>query len=1124
MGSKCKYTRSGIVIAVAMLLSVGVFGQNYHFDGTISRAVLEHYLDRSISMEGLLNGRGDLDDNIRMLDHTGAKFIGRSICLWGGEGKLLANFERARVEVPKVLASDPDRILEACIFEIVTPQVDSVPVPGWAFKAMGLKVEKRNFRYKDMLYVDGRHVGQWGRGGSVPDVSRMETRLWFYFLAASYIDLGFEAIHYGQVELMNHNDPDLNYWSQVFAMARAYGKKRARRHILLCDAHTPGGGFVKDGKLLLDFHAFPLRIMEIADAPATGSAQPAKLQLGFSDGLYRRSKGGLTASGWSCDHLPYLVEFDNYGVSKGPGQAGEGHGGFDWIWGYDEISWFAHQPLQYRKDWLSYAWKWVRDVDSNAHLEMPGSRTETSPLDGQRWYHANNPNPATPDGLGDEEAIREIWLEQRVTDLLSRMNVEEKIRQLDMYWGKEVANMGGHEASSWSEEKTAASLGTTGVGSVHDLYPLTAEITNKIQRYAVEKTRLGIPVLFIEEGLHGYSGLGSTSFPIPLQIAAAWDTTLTYAIGRAIATETRAHGVDMLLGPVLCLPRDPRWGRVEETYGEDTYLDARMGVAMVKGFQGQGVDRPDAVVAEPKHFAVHGIPEAGSNTAPVNIGEREARSSFLYVFEKAVREGGALSMMAAYSELDGIPCVDNGWLLTDVLRKEWGFKGFVLSDLGAIKMSLENHHIASDIPDALSQTLKAGLNMQFYDFPHPDFLTAMKTALANGQLSMEQLDRAVRDVLRVKFMVGLFDHPYTDLSLKSAVFHTPAHQDLALKAAQESIVLLKNEGGLLPLRKGLGSLAVVGPLAVSTYLGGYSNTEGKAVSILDGLKQRAGASLSIRYEKGYSTDSVGGDLLPAALDAVRGADATIVVLGEESAVVGEGKDRAHLQLSDQQMQLVKAVYATGKPVIVLLCNGRPICFNWVAEHIPAIVDTWFSGEKGGLAVADILLGNVNPSGKLPMTFPRSEGQIPFYYNHKPTSGHRYVDEASTPLYPFGHGLSYTRFDYSDLKIVPATIGIGQMAEVQVTVTNSGSVEGTEVAQLYLRDVVSSVTTPGLSLKGFGRVELRPGESRVVHFTLGPDQLALWNREMQHVVEPGEFKVMVGSSSADIRLTDSLWVR
>ena len=719
-------------------------------------------------------------------------------------------------------------------------------------------------------------------------------------------------------------------------------------------------------------------------------------------------------------------------------------------------------------------------------------------------------------------------VERRVEDLLSRMTVEEKIRQLDMYWGKEVADMDGpksdgHEAAAWSEQKTAASLGTGGAGSVHDLYPLTADITNSIQRYAIERTRLGIPVLFIEEGLHGYSGLGSTSFPIPLQLSGAWDTALLYDVGRAIATETRAHGVDMLLAPVLCLPRDPRWGRVEETYGEDTYLDALNGVAMVKGLQGKGVDQPDAVIAEPKHFAVHGIPEAGSNTAPVNIGEREARSSFLYVFEKAVREGGALSMMAAYSELDGIPCVDNKWLLTDVLRKEWGFKGFVLSDLGAIRMSLETHHTAASIPDALAQSLKAGLDMQFYDWPHAQFMQAMKQALQQGLLTTEQLNRAVRDILSVKFLLGLFDHPYTDTTLKARVFHTPDHQDLALRAAAESICLLKNEGGILPLNKNIHNLAVIGPLAASTYPGGYSNPQARAISILDGLRQRAGSSLSIRYEQGYSADSAGHDLLPAALDAVKNADLAIVALGEDPAIVGEGKDRAHLELSEQQMQLIRAVSATGKPVVVLLCNGRPLCIDWVATHVPSIVETWFSGEQGGLAIADVLLGHTNPSGKLPMTFPRSEGQIPFYYNHKPSSGHRYVDEKDTPLFSFGHGLSYTHFDYSDLKVEPATIRIGASADIRVTITNSGSVAGSEVAQLYVRDVVSSVTTPQMALKGFGRVTLGPGESHTVHFHLGPDQLALWNREMKRVVEPGEFKLMVGSSSADIRLTDSLWV-
>ena len=718
----------------------------------------------------------------------------------------------------------------------------------------------------------------------------------------------------------------------------------------------------------------------------------------------------------------------------------------------------------------------------------------------------------------------QLPLDDRIEDLLARMNPVEKIRQLDMYWGKEVANMNGHEAASNADEKLAASLGNTGIGSVHDFYPLSAVLANHIQQYALEKTRLGIPVLFIEEGLHGYSGLGSTTFPIPLELSAAWDTALVHDIGHVIATETRAHGVDMILGPVLCLPRDPRWGRVEETYGEDPYLAARNGVAMVKGMQGGDVSRPDAVVSEPKHFAVHGIPEAGSNTSPVNMGEREARSSFLYVFEKAVREGGALAMMAAYSELDGIPCVDNKWLLTDVLRREWGFKGFVLSDLGAIKMSLENHQVAADTADALAQTLKAGLDMQFYDFPHDAFLRALTRDLDSNALSMKELNRAVRDVLRVKFLLGLFDHPYTDTALTGHVFHTPESQQLALRAAREGIVLLKNETGLLPLRPAIRSLAVIGPLAASRYLGGYSNEAGKAVSILDGLRDRAGNDLTIRYEKGYAPDSAGPELLQRALDLVRHSDAAVVALGEDARVIGEGKDRAHLDLDSQQVQLIRAIRETGKPVVVVLCNGRPICINWVAANIPAIVETWFSGEQGGLAIADVLLGRTNPSGKLPMTFPRSVGQIPFYYNQKPTSRHSYVDEANTPLFPFGHGLSYTTFSYSDLQISPAVIPVDGETTIRITVKNTGTVAGEEVTQLYIRDVIGSVTTPEKSLRGFGRVALQPGESKVLEFTLGPDALSLWNREMKRVVEPGEFRIMVGSSSSDLRQTGSLWVK
>jgi hypothetical protein len=374
--------------------------RDYHLDGPPSRQVLESYLSRAITMEGLLNGRGDLDDNIRMLNHISAKFIGRALCLWGGEANFAANLERARRQVPKVHAADPDMVLQACVFEIVTPQVEQVPVPDWALAALGQPVEKRNFRYADMIYPQGQRR-DWGRNGSVPDVSRMETKLWFYTQAASYIDLGIEAIHFGQVEIMNRNDRDLVHWSLVLALVRDYAAKHARRHTVLCDGHVPSGGLVRDGKLLLDFHSFPLRIMEVPDKPTE-----AILKVGFSDGIYNRSKGGTTCAGWTCEHLPYLVEIDNWGVSRTPGQP---RASGIWIWGYDEITWFAQQSEPYRNDWLRYAWDWTRKTDPACHLEMPGSRTLRSPLDGKRWYYANTPSAATPEGFNQEETIREIW-------------------------------------------------------------------------------------------------------------------------------------------------------------------------------------------------------------------------------------------------------------------------------------------------------------------------------------------------------------------------------------------------------------------------------------------------------------------------------------------------------------------------------------------------------------------------------------------------------------------------------------------------------------------------------------------------------------------------------------------
>ena len=399
----------GLVVAGCLFARTSAFADEtnsaahpggFQFDGKISRQVLENYLSRSITMEGLLNGRGDLKDNIRMLKSIGAKYVGRALCLWGAENDFTNHIARARAEVPQVLAADPDLILEACVFETVSPRVNQIAIPGWVFTAFGLPAEERNFRFDDIIYPEGQRRPM-GRNAQVPDESRLETRMWFYYQAVSYIDVGCEGIHFGQVEIMNKNDPDNVHWAQLLGMVRDYAARHARRHMVLCDGHVPTGGLMHGGNPLLDFNAFPLRIKEVPDKP-----EEAILQLGFSDGLYNKSKGGKTFSGWTCDHLPYFVEFDNYGVSRHPGQPNE-QGQFDWIWGYDEVTWFAHQPQDYRAKWLQYAWNWVRNTDTNGWLEMPGSRTAVSP--DTRWYFANNPSPAVPTGLGDEDAIRVVW-------------------------------------------------------------------------------------------------------------------------------------------------------------------------------------------------------------------------------------------------------------------------------------------------------------------------------------------------------------------------------------------------------------------------------------------------------------------------------------------------------------------------------------------------------------------------------------------------------------------------------------------------------------------------------------------------------------------------------------------
>jgi beta-glucosidase len=856
--------------------------------------------------------------------------------------------------------------------------------------------------------------------------------------------------------------------------------------------------------------------------------------------------------------------------------------------------------------------------------------------------------------------------EQRIKDLLNRMTVEEKARQLDMYVGPEFVVDG-----KLVLDKMDSLVGQPGVGSVHDLYPAASQLANDIQQYLVEETRLGIPALMVSEALHGYQGAKGTCFPAPIGLGTMWDTTLMYKIGRVIGTEARAHGVHFVLSPVLGLAREPRWGRVEETYGEDPYLAAQTGLAMVKGMQGKDLKASNTVISEPKHFAVHSVPEAGNNTAPVHVGEREARETFLYVFETAIKAGGALGVMAAYHDWDGIPCAAHPFLLKELLREEWGFEGMVLSDLGAIRRLNTDHFTAATPKEAIVTSIKAGLDMQFMDFTHEVFQGSIITAIDDGMLSMDELDRAVASVLKLKFELGLFENPFTDTTLIEKYHHTKVNQELALEAGRQSICLLKNDGGLLPFPKEINSIAVVGPLADVPALGGYSPKNVEAMTILQGIREKFGDNVEINYEAGlipmaslsvvdasflstpdgqhngllaeyfnnpdlageplfsqvetnmapyYHNNSPGGgigadhftvrwtgtiaapvsgdyeigiitddkgrlfldeelvvdnwepfqlnvmktkkvhfeggqpvsirmefgeevdyagirlkwqlvkpdqgamaEVNDKVLRVVNKSDITVLVLGENSEVVGEGKDKSNLDLNTAQENIAKVIHASGKPVATVLLNGRPLSINWLAENAPAILEAWFPGEFGGTAVADILFGDVNPSGKLPVTFPKSTGQLPVFYNYHPAGRKGYVDGNNEPLFPFGHGLSYTTFEYSNLRVSPAEITVNGVATISLDLKNSGKQAGTEVVQLYINDKISSVVTPKIELKGFCRVDLEPGETQTVNIDLDKEKLSLWNLDMQKVVEPGIFEIMVGSSSADIRLKGELTV-
>jgi beta-glucosidase len=698
-------------------------------------------------------------------------------------------------------------------------------------------------------------------------------------------------------------------------------------------------------------------------------------------------------------------------------------------------------------------------------------------------------------------------IERRLDDLINRMTLEEKVRQLDLYSGATAIvdkhSDGTHATldAVFEPEKAQTLFGDLGVGGIHDLNPTPMQ-SNAIQRWVIEHNRLGIPTLFIEEALHGFDT--GTVFPAPIGLAATWDLEIARQTGAVIASEARATGVDMILAPVLDLARDPRWGRVEEDFGEDTYLTGQMGLAYVRGAQGDSLDSDHTVAAEPKHFVGHGSPEGGTNTSPVHMGERELRMVMLRGFEPAIVGGHAAGVMAAYHEIDGIPLAADPFVLKQVLRNEWKFQGFVLSDLGAIRRLYDVHHVAETPKDAACMAIRSGVDMQFYDFDHDVFQHALVDCVHEGSLAQADVDRAVRSVLRVKFELGLFDNPHVNTSLQSRVYRSPQHLAVTLQSARESMTLLKNEGNVLPLSKSLRHIAVIGPNGDVARYGDYEKeSNGLHIGIVDGIRKLLPQA---------TVDFNDGKDIPAAVAVAKNADVAILALGERPGISGEGSDRSNLDLPDNQEQLLEAVVAAGKPVVLVLENGRPLTIGWAKDHVPAILEAWYPGELGGQAVAETLFGDNNPAGRLTVTFPRSTGQLPDFYNTDPSRNHHYVGDNGEPLFPFGFGLSYTTFRYEHVVARAPAIASGGDIQISVEVTNTGNREGDEVAQLYMRENTSSVETPSRSLEGFARIHLKPQDTRSVAFHVPQKQLELWNAENKWAVEPGKYTVWVGGSS------------
>ena len=763
----------------------------------------------------------------------------------------------------------------------------------------------------------------------------------------------------------------------------------------------------------------------------------------------------------------------------------------------------------------------------------------------------------------------------RVADLLNRMTLPEKVAQLGSCYGPLLLGKQGADP-----EKMAIHIGQgmghiSRIGGFMNLPPeAIATLVNGIQKYLVNQTRLGIPAICHEECLSGYQGARGTTFPQMIGAAATWEPELIEQMTALVKDQMLVIGARQGLSPVLDVARDPRWGRTEETFGEDPYLISQMGIAYVRGLQGKNLNA--GVIATGKHFLGYSLTEGGLNWAPAQIPPRELYEVFATPFEAAIQAAGLASVMNSYSEIDGIPVGVSEEILTDLLRDQMGFDGLVVSDYGTIEAAFNYHHISTDLQGAGIQALQAGIDIELATTA--GYGELLVDAVQKGLVSESLVDRSVRRVLAAKFKLGLFENPYAQVDQVPEVFSHPQNREVARRMAQKSITLLKNDNDLLPLSKDLNSIAVIGPNAdsVRNLLGDYSfvgqiesvvalTSSGAAgdesvdksevdafmamfkeiieaehedvftlknhpniKSVLTGIKEIVSEKTQIHYTKGCEVtgdDKAGFD---EAVAAAQDAQIALLVLGDKSGLgtegtTGEGRDRVSLQLPGVQQELLEAVVATGTPVVLVLINGRPLATSWAAEHVPAILEAWLPGEEGGPAIAEVLFGDVNPGGKLPITIPRSVGQVPIYYGHKPSGGRsymtdHYIDSPATPLYPFGFGLSYTQFEFSNLQISPNQVDSQGKVEIRCEVTNVGEVAGDEVVQLYLHDRESTITRPVKQLVGFKRVSLQPDNSATIIFTVKMNQLGFYNRAMQFVVEPGKMDVLIGSSSADIHLT------